>query len=255
MEAPSSVFNSVFGRRKSRASKTRKASQTSTTAQTARNHTPPSIRSPTSPIAEDAPPPRTPPPPPTTATNDVQSPPGLYASPTTPQKRLHARHSIASSVGELGLQLRRSRSTSLRSATGSHKRHASTASTMHSVSLSLSPDKVPPAAPLSASRPTLSIATFARNKAKSSDNVKPDAPLHHDKAPLSALDKPKTPFMAAMPLRNPPPQTAARSASTAGLAPAAPIAVPSGANPNLIFQHIHELASKRISTLDYLRKA
>jgi hypothetical protein len=50
-------------------------------------------------------------------------------------------------------------------------------------------------------------------------------------------------------------QHAQRQASNAGLAPAAPIPVPNGANPNIIFQHIHELASKRISTLDYLRKA
>ncbi|KAJ4392861.1 hypothetical protein N0V91_011216 [Didymella pomorum] len=235
METPSNVFSSVFGRRKSKA---------------IRNRPPPALTSPTSPIKED-PTPKTPPPPDTAS--DIQSPPRQYASPTTPQKRLNSRHSIASSVGELGLQLRRSRSTSLRSATSSHKRHASTASTMHSVSLS--PEKVPPAAPISASRPTLSIATFARNKAKSSDNVKPDNTQYYDKAPLSALDKPKTPFMAAMPLRNPPTQTTARSASIAGLAPAAPISVPNGANPNIIFQHIHELASKRISTLDYLRKA
>jgi hypothetical protein len=133
---------------------------------------------------------------------------------------------------------------------------------MHSVSLS--PDKnVPPAAPISASRPTLSISTFARSKAKSSDNVKPDGGglQHYDKAPLSALDKPKTPFGMAVPipLRHPPTQKeiqqAQRSASNAGLAPSAPLPVPNGANPNIIFQHIHELASKRISTLDYLRKA
>ena len=42
----------------------------------------------------------------------------------------------------------------------------------------------------------------------------------------------------------------------AGLAPAASIAaVNNGANPHVIFQNIQELASKRISTLDYLRKA
>ncbi|KAF3036900.1 hypothetical protein E8E12_002593 [Didymella heteroderae] len=256
MEAPpSSVFSSVFGRRKSKAIRNKPP--------------PPSLLPPTSPIAEN-PSPRTPPPPntttPTTAPSPTQrSPPppaSHFGSPTTPQRhaRSTTRHSIASSVGELGLQLRRSRSTSLRSATSSHKRHASTASTMHSASLS--PEKVPPAAPISASRPTLSISTFARNKAKSSDNVKPDTGglQHYDKAPLSALDKPKTPFSMAvpMPLRHPPTQSdvkQARQASNAGLAPAAPIPVPNGANPNIIFQHIHELASKRISTLDYLRKA
>lgn len=240
MDTPSSSVFSVFGRRKSKAVRNKAPSALSPPANIAAS------------IAEHAEPPKTPPktPPPNSSTNDVQP----YTSPTTPQKRLNSRHSIASSVGELGLQLRRSRSTSLRSAGSSHhKRHASTASTMHS--LSLSPEKVPPAAPISASRPTLSISTFARSKAKSSDNVKPDASTHYDKAPLSALDKPKTPF--AMPTRTPTSQTA-RSASNAGLerlAPAAPIPVPNGANPNIIFQHIHELASKRISTLDYLRKA
>ncbi|KAF3007680.1 hypothetical protein E8E13_009208 [Curvularia kusanoi] len=184
-----------------------------------------------------------------------------YDPPKTPQKRF-SRHSISSTVD--GLQLRRSRSTSLRSAASSnHKRHPS-ASTMHSVSLS--PEKgVPPAAPIAASRPTLSISTFARNKAKSSDNVKPDGGglQHYDKAPLSALDKPKSSFSMAvpMPLRHPPSQKEIQQAQrvnsipNASLAPAAPIPVPSGANPNIIFQHIQELASKRISTLDYLRKA
>ncbi|KAF9693805.1 hypothetical protein EKO04_008527 [Ascochyta lentis] len=87
-------------------------------------------------------------------------------------------------------------------------------------------------------------------------------PLHHyDKAPLSALDKPKTPFAMAvpLPLRHPPPQKdmhhPQRQPSTAGLAPAANIPLPTGPNPHVVFQHIHELASKRISTLDYLRKA
>jgi hypothetical protein len=43
--------------------------------------------------------------------------------------------------------------------------------------------------------------------------------------------------------------------ANAQLAPSAPIPLPNGANPNIVFQNIHELASKRISTLDYLRKA
>lgn len=178
-----------------------------------------------------------------------------------PAREKRSRHSISSTVGDIGLQLRRSRSTSLRSSSSHHKRHPS-ASTMHSVSLSA--DKsVPPAAPISASRPTLSISTFARNKAKSSDNVKPDGGglQHYEKTPLSALDKPKTSFGMAvpMPLRHPPSQKdmqqAQRQASSAGLAPAAPVSAPNGANPNSVFQHIQELASKRISTLDYLRKA
>ncbi|RII13671.1 hypothetical protein CUC08_Gglean004441 [Alternaria sp. MG1] len=61
-----------------------------------------------------------------------------------------------------------------------------------------------------------------------------------------------------IPLRHPPSQKEilqANQQSNRTLAPAAPIPVPNGSNPNMIFQHIHELASKRISTLDYLRKA
>jgi hypothetical protein len=114
-----------------------------------------------------------------------------------------------------------------------------------------------------ASRPTLSISTFSRNKAKSSENVKTEGGNNahvYEKSPLSAVDKPKTPFAMAvpMPLRHPPSQKEiiqANRQANATLAPAAPIPLPNGANPNIIFQHIHELASKRISTLDYLRKA
>lgn len=223
-----------------------------------RSHAAPSLQlPPASPIHED---------------DDDAAPP---APARTPPRRQPSRHSISSTVGDIGLQLRRSRSTSLRSASSHHSHHSlshrslshartpSAASAASAMATSLSPEKTPAAAPISASRPTLSIAPFARGKAKSSDNVRPDGGglQHYDKAPLSALDKPKAPFTMAvpMPLRHPPTtkdmQQAQRQASSAGLAPAAPIAAPNGANPNLVFQHIHELASKRISTLDYLRKA
>jgi hypothetical protein len=188
--------------------------------------------------------------------------------PTTPQKRRQAsRHSIASSVTDLGLQLRRSRSASLRTNTSdgtgktssSHKRTPSA-----TLALAYSPEKAAvPNAVGNASRPALSISTFSRNKQKSSENVRPDGGGQaqvYEKSPLSALDKPKTPFGMAVPipLRHPPSQKEilqANKESNRTLAPAAPIPVPNGSNPNIIFQHIHELASKRISTLDYLRKA
>ncbi|KAI4919345.1 hypothetical protein J4E90_001478 [Alternaria incomplexa] len=187
----------------------------------------------------------------------------------TPPRRRHAssRHSIASSVTDLGSTLRRSRSASLRtnaSASSSHKRTPSA-----TLALTYSPEKAPvPASVTNASRPALSISTFSRSKQKSSENVKteggsvqqPQAQVY-EKSPLSAVDKPKTPFgnMAVpIPLRHPPSQKEilqANQQSNRTLAPAAPIPVPNGSNPNLVFQHIHELASKRISTLDYLRKA
>jgi pyruvate/2-oxoglutarate dehydrogenase complex dihydrolipoamide acyltransferase (E2) component len=186
--------------------------------------------------------------------------------PATPHHRRHAsRHSIAASVTEIGSSLRRSHSAALRistSSTGtasssSHKRTPST-----NLALAYSPEKVPNA-PATAPRPTLSISTFSRSKQKSSDNVKPDGAQNahvYDKSPLSAVDRPKTPFGMAvpMPLRHPPTQKeilhANRQPNTQ-LAPSAPIPLPNSANPNIIFQQIHELASKRISTLDYLRKA
>jgi hypothetical protein len=49
-------------------------------------------------------------------------------------------------------------------------------------------------------------------------------------------------------------QSAANGANNAGLNPAPPLSGGSQ-NPIAIYQHIHEMANKRISTLDYLRKA
>jgi hypothetical protein len=184
--------------------------------------------------------------------------------PATPQKRRQAsRHSIASSVTDIGSSLRRSRSASLRTntsaGTGSTSSHKRTPSA--TLALTYSPEKAQNVAP-SAPRPTLSISTFSRNKAKSSENVKPEGQNAqvYEKSPLSAVDKPKTPFGMAvpMPLRHPPTQKEilqANRQANAQLAPSAPIPLPNSANPNIIFQHIHEMASKRISTLDYLRKA
>jgi hypothetical protein len=196
--------------------------------------------------------------------NQYEFPPKV---PSTPPRRKHSsRHSISSSVAEIGTTLRRSGSASLRttasSASSSHRR------TPSANLATVSPEKTNGAIP--APRPALSISTFSRNKQKSSENVKPTeggAKQGYEKSPLSAVDNPKTPFGMAVPLRYPPSQKEIQGVQrqqsqsvyggnySGGLAPAAPIAVPNGANPNIIFQHIHELASKRISTLDYLRKA
>ncbi|KAH3942730.1 hypothetical protein HBH98_183800 [Parastagonospora nodorum] len=205
----------------------------------------------------------------TPAPDETPHEPGQYDSnpiqPTTPHHRRHAsRHSIASSVTDIGSSLRRSRSNSVRTntsggtaSTSSHKRTPSA-----NLALTYSPEKAPNAA-ASVPRPTLSISTFSRNKQKSSENVKAEGGPNtqaYEKSPLSAVDKPKTPFGMAvpMPLRHPPTQKEilqANRQANATLAPAAPIPLPNSANPNIIFQHIQELASKRISTLDYLRKA
>lgn len=210
-------------------------------------------------------------------------------TPSTPPRRRHAsRHSISSTLGDFGTTIQRSRSASLRtndssgttsntstSRTSSHRRTPSA-----TLATSLSPEKPStsngPAQP--SSRPALSISTFSRgSKQRSAENVRPDTAMGppsrqgHEKEPLSAVEKPKTPFgRSRFPSTSshfdpPPPLRRQDTAGTyggntmnynsGGLGPAAPIPLPTGANPNVIFQHIQETASKRISTLDYLRKA
>ncbi|USP76714.1 hypothetical protein yc1106_03988 [Curvularia clavata] len=189
--------------------------------------------------------------------------------PPTPSRRRHvSRQSIASSVTDLGAQLRTtSRSASLRTNTSTATRKTSSSSSSHTrnhsatLTIAPEPEKAPAQAPPShALRPSLSVSTFSRNKQKSTDPAPPSSHSHLDERSPSSLDKPKTPFAMAvpMPLRHPPTQKdilQANQQSNRTLGPAAPIPVPNGSNPNLVFQHIHELASKRISTLDYLRKA
>ncbi|KAF2185597.1 hypothetical protein K469DRAFT_576318 [Zopfia rhizophila CBS 207.26] len=189
--------------------------------------------------------------------------------PSTPPRRKHSsRHSISASVSDIGTALRRPRSSSLRtnsSSTGTASSHKKTPSA--TLALSFSPEKPSTNAAPTASRPTLSISTFTRNK-KSSENVKPDGGgggQKYEKSPLSAVDNPKTPFGMAVPLRHPPSHKEIRQVQQAqssygasyngGLAPAAVIGSAGSHNPNIVFQHVHEMASKRISTLDYLRKA
>ncbi|KAF2108229.1 hypothetical protein BDV96DRAFT_504966 [Lophiotrema nucula] len=203
-----------------------------------------------------------------TSTGLIYAAPSIVPS-TPPRKRHGSRHSISASVAEIGTTLRRSRSASLRTNDSSRTSSSHQRTPSATLALSFSPEKnAGPYASSAASRPALSISTFSRNK-KSSENVKAGeggAKQGYEKSPLSAVDNPKTPFnMATMPLRYPPTQKELQKAQreqnyggnfNGGLAPAAPISVPSGGvNPNIIFQNIHELASKRISTLDYLRKA
>ncbi|KAH8730268.1 hypothetical protein GQ44DRAFT_486013 [Phaeosphaeriaceae sp. PMI808] len=206
---------------------------------------------------------------PTSTSTDSEGAPKVAARQPS---RHTSRHSVASSITDFGSSLRPARSASIRTntsvgtaSTSSHKRTPSA-----TLALTYSPEKAPnPAA--NPPRPALSIATFSRNKQKSAENGKTEPGSNitinpntnaqpYEKSPLSAIDKPKTPFGMAvpMPLRHPPSQKdnlqPNRQTNTT-LAPAAPIPLPSGANPNIIFQQIHEQASKRISTLDYLRKA
>ncbi|KAF1960394.1 hypothetical protein CC80DRAFT_439123 [Byssothecium circinans] len=209
---------------------------------------------------------------------DLFAPPAKPSSAANPprQHRRHAsRHSVSSTLGDFGSQLQRSRSASVRTndSSGTTSTHTASSSShqrapSNNLALSYSPEKnatqaAPSVAASNPSRPALSISTFARSKQqKAADNVRPDMTGQrqgYDKPPLSAAvdsSHPKTPLRSSSTTRDL--QSARRpDMYSGGLGPAAPIALPShsASNPNMIFQHIQEMASKRISTLDYLRKS
>lgn len=215
-----------------------------------------------------------------------QQPPAPQV-PSTPPRRKHAsRHSISSTLGDITTTIQRSRSASLRTndSSGATSNASTSRASPHkrtpsaNLATSLSPEKPSTSNGIpaqSSSRPALSISTFSRGtKQRSAENVRPDTAVGaasrqgYDKEPQSAVDKPKTPFgRARFPSNSSEPQPGLRRQDTGGygsgtmnynaggLGPAAPIPLPTGANPSIIFQHIQEMASKRISTLDYLRKA
>lgn len=207
----------------------------------------------------------------------------------SPPRRTHrtasSRHSLSSSVTEIGASIRRS--ASLRSASA-----RSPSSTTLNFTGTATPDSGSSSNPQSAtsSRPPLthSLSTFSRRK-KSIESIKslkltsspPDSSYPAfdlgtaAKPPMSAMS------MTAVQLREQPRRPIGTSQSNlgfgeggnsnfkgmmAGSAPVVP-ALPPGAasvasgpggglqNPSVSFTHIQETAAKRINTLDYLRKA
>ncbi|EON62880.1 hypothetical protein W97_02105 [Coniosporium apollinis CBS 100218] len=195
-----------------------------------------------------------------TATTTASPPDQSETSTTSSHRRRTAssRHSISSSVTDIGASLRRS--TSLRSSSNASSLKLTSPSTTTLATISYSPEKGATAA--NASKPTLSVSTFTRRQ-RSSDNVQKEASLF-SKSPLSASDPKATVGMTAVPLRHAHqsgrlPGTAQSNISftqsNGSLGPPAPV-LPSANSPNpyAVFQHIHDTASKRIATLDYLRK-
>lgn len=215
--------------------------------------------------------------------HDHDQPDPAPESPRSPKSPPRRRHVSRHSLSEIGSTLRRSRSASLTSSTATNTSSSlsHTRAPSATLALSLSSEKTAatgPSAPAPSLRPALSISTFGRGRQKSADNVKALA------EPSSAVDNPKTPFgnmaVPMPPLRYPPSekevqnavrqgnlpsekeyQQAQRSASFGSkfhngiLAPPPQLPMSQGASAQLIFQNIQDLASKRISTLDYLRKA
>jgi hypothetical protein len=164
-----------------------------------------------------------------------------------------SRHRYSQSVATIDLQSLR-RSVSLRSVASPQRPHYRPANLAHSFSTSVDPR---PASSHS-SKPLLHIPTFAKRQ-KSTDNVREFAETPVDKFPGG---------MAAVQYRNTqpgrPPGTShsmsnlnysQTNGSLASSAPAVPAVAPGAQNPQTIYQHISDTCSKRISTLDYLRKA
>jgi hypothetical protein len=230
-------------------------------------------------IAESTPTPSTststppPPPPPQHSVSSAPAAPSVAAVPPSaldslselrhsPRKKSHSRHSSfgltsLSDIASATSSLRRSVSLQSNSRPSTSHSYLHSKSPSDTLALSYSPERAPHGSH-TASRPTLSISTFTR-KQKSAENVR----SHPDRTPLSSVDANGSVGMAAVPLRHP---TSARPIGTshsnvgfgqgsAMLAPPATVPLPSGPNPMAVFQHVHDMASKRISTLDYLRKA
>ncbi|KAF2759707.1 hypothetical protein EJ05DRAFT_307128 [Pseudovirgaria hyperparasitica] len=206
----------------------------------------------------------TPEPPSTTDDSDSYT----YPSPQPTIASSRHRRSISTSQGADSTL---SRSTSLRSSStvgsasfSSNNRAPSAAATL---ALSYSPEKGLPGS--NVTRPALSITTFGRNRQKSTDNLRTlnsdsnGGPSSFSKSPLSAAEANSSVGMQPIPLRHnaPPPRPPGTSHSNYSqsngvIGQATPLVPPSnGYNPSVVFQHIHDLATKRISTLDYLRKA
>ncbi|OJD29213.1 uncharacterized protein BKCO1_8700030 [Diplodia corticola] len=178
------------------------------------------------------------------------------SSTSPPHRGKHSsRHSFASSVADFGSNLRRS--ASLRSSSSNSAKEQPLPSSSLAQA-TLSPEKPTFAANASSNK---LLATFTRGRQKSYDA---SAAAAVGKPP----DEPRTPGMAntvgAAHMWASRPSGTAHSNLAFGqvsnplAAPANIPPVPSAAgghNPHAVFQHIHDMSSKRISTLDYLRKA
>ncbi len=156
---------------------------------------------------------------------------------------------------------------------------AKTASASATTSFTYSPERKTTAGSSLQHAPSRSVSSASQTERISSHSSFDESQQHmpqltNTTSPLSATESNKSASFAmlAAPFGQhgkkdssggKPPSTAQSNQSfghdASGHAPALP-PVPSGLtgglqNPNITYQHIHDMASKRISTLDYLRKA
>ncbi|TKA70826.1 hypothetical protein B0A49_07694 [Cryomyces minteri] len=208
------------------------------------------------------------------------SPPAPSSTATTPPNpgstpRSHKRESfilsLSSSVTDLGTSVRRSVSLRSRSSYGSNKTRSPPSNTL---SFSYSPEKGARSVNTTLSKPSLSLGHIIHGSRSSETlNYSQLSPPEHiyNRSPLSAVDPPKSAF-GTMPaatfghnLRRLDTSEAGKTQNTsngqggATLSPPLPnppLQASAGANnPRALHQHINDTASKRIATLDYLRKA
>ncbi|KAL9062131.1 MAG: hypothetical protein Q9157_009202, partial [Trypethelium eluteriae] len=184
-------------------------------------------------------------------------------SSTRSKRRESSLHSLTTSVTEFGTSVRRS--VSLRTPTDTSPSQAREFTFGPSGSLSsTSPKKRSASAASHYNKPPLSVPGFSRKK-KSSESVDHGYTSFAEGAvPRGKFGMLVAPFGTrsrgddmGKPSSNSYASTLAYTQTSTTLGPPASIPSSSGGNqnPNLVYQHIHDLASKRISTLDYLRKA
>ncbi|TKA75783.1 hypothetical protein B0A49_03290 [Cryomyces minteri] len=208
------------------------------------------------------------------------SPPAPSSTATTPPNpgstpRSHKRESsilsLSSSVTDLGTSVRRSVSLRSRSSYGSSRTRSPPSNTL---SFSYSPEKGARSVNTTLSKPSLSLGHIIHGSRSSETlNYSQLSPPEHiyNRSPLSAVDPPKSTF-GTMPaaafghnLRRLDTSEAGKTQNTsngqggATLSPPLPNpplqAIAGANNPRALHQHINDTASKRIATLDYLRKA
>ncbi|KAI9686538.1 MAG: hypothetical protein M1822_003549 [Bathelium mastoideum] len=182
-------------------------------------------------------------------------------SSTRSKRRESSLHSLTSSVTEFGTSVRRS--VSLRSPTESGP-PPSYAFGPPGLPSSLSPKKRSASAAGHYSRPGLSVPGFSRKK-KSSESVDHGHISYPEgagpKGRLGMLVAPFGPKSRGDDMGKPSSNAYASSfsysqtGSTLGPPVSMSSTSSSSQNPNTVYQHIHDMATKRISTLDYLRKA
>ncbi|KAL2351438.1 hypothetical protein BJ546DRAFT_1066219 [Cryomyces antarcticus] len=208
------------------------------------------------------------------------SPPAPSSTAITPPNpgstpRSHKRESsilsLSSSVTDLGTSVRRSVSLRSRSSYSSNKTRSPPSNIL---SFSYSSEKGARSVNTTLSKPSLSLGHIIHGS-RSSETLnynQPSPPEHiYNRSPLSAVDLPRSTF-GTMPTaafgHNPRrldtseagkmqnTSTGQGGATSSPPLPNPPLQASAGANnPRALHQHINDTASKRIATLDYLRKA